>query len=159
VAFGTDSPGVQTSAAQARKATENLLMHLLDTCVISETVNRVPNPHVVAWMRAQNPAELFVSTVTLGELHYGVARLPIGAKRRNLALWIEEVGQRFADRVVVLDDVVARQWGQLRADHPDVSTADAQIAATALAFDFVFVTRNVRHFQFDGLQVVNPWET
>jgi predicted nucleic acid-binding protein len=54
---------------------------------------------------------------------------------------------------------VARRWGQLRANHPNVPTADAQIAATALAFDFVFVTRNVRHFRFERLQVVNPWET
>jgi predicted nucleic acid-binding protein len=134
-------------------------MHLLDTCVISETVNLVPDMHVVAWMRAQDPAELFISAVTLGELHYGVARLPGGAKRRSLALWIEEVEQRFANRIVVVDDAVARRWGHLRADHPNVPMADAQIAATALAFDFVFVTRNVRHFQFDGLQVVNPWQT
>ncbi|HTT84555.1 MAG TPA: type II toxin-antitoxin system VapC family toxin [Rhizomicrobium sp.] len=133
-------------------------MLLLDTCVLSETVNRVPNVRVVGWMRAQNPAKLFISSVTLGELHYGVARLAIGAKRRTLALWIEDVEQRFADRIIVLDNTVARRWGHLRASHPNVPVADAQIAATALAFDFILVTRNVRHFRFDGLGLVNPWE-
>ncbi|HEX4158916.1 MAG TPA: type II toxin-antitoxin system VapC family toxin [Rhizomicrobium sp.] len=134
-------------------------MLLLDTCVISETVNPAPHAHVVAWMRMQNPGNLFISAVTLGELHYGVARLTAGAKQRHLALWIEEVEQRFADRIVVLDDTVARQWGRLRAVHPNIPTADAQIAATALAFDFVFVTRNVKHFRLDRLNLVNPWET
>ncbi|HEX4079905.1 MAG TPA: type II toxin-antitoxin system VapC family toxin [Rhizomicrobium sp.] len=134
-------------------------MLLLDTCVISETVNRIPDAHVITWMRTQNPAELFISAVTLGELHYGVARLATGGRQRNLALWIADVEQRFADRIVVLDDTVARQWGHLRARHPNVPVADAQIAATALAFDFVLVTRNVRHFQFDDLELVNPWET
>jgi predicted nucleic acid-binding protein len=110
-------------------------------------------------MRMQDPAELFISAVTLGELHYGVARLPSGAKRRSLALWIAEVEQRFADKIIVLDDTIARRWGELRAAHPKIATADAQIAATALAFDFVFVTRNVKHFRFEGLNLVNPWET
>jgi toxin FitB len=133
-------------------------MLLLDTCVISETVNRVPDMHVVTWMRAQDHAKLFISAVTLGELHYGAARLATGAKRRNLDLWIADVEQRFADRIVVLDDAVARRWGYLRAENPNVPVADAQIAATALAFGFALVTRNVRHFHFDGLELVNPWD-
>jgi predicted nucleic acid-binding protein len=42
---------------------------------------------------------------------------------------------------------------------PSCQTVDAQIAATALAYGFVVATRNVKHFQFDRLQVVNPWQT
>ncbi|HEY3777042.1 MAG TPA: type II toxin-antitoxin system VapC family toxin [Rhizomicrobium sp.] len=133
-------------------------MFLLDTCVVSETVNIRPDERVVGWMQSQNPVELFISAVTLGELHFGVARLPNSARRRNLASWLEDVERHFADRIVVLDDAVAREWGRLRAAHPNIPVADAQIASTALAYDFIFVTRNVRHFRFDSLELINPWE-
>ncbi len=133
-------------------------MLLLDTCVISEGVKPKPDPAVLKWMKFQNAAELFLSAVTLGELHYGVARLTNSAKQRALGSWVNEIEKRFANRVIVLDDVVARQWGYLRAANPDARTADAQIAATALAYDLIFATRNVRDFRFDGLSVVNPWE-
>jgi predicted nucleic acid-binding protein len=133
-------------------------MLLLDTCVISETIKPGRDVRVIDWMKLQEPAELYISAITLGELHYGVSRLAAGKKRRDLGAWVAEVEDRFADRIVVVDDVVARQWGYLRAAHPNVPVADAQIAATALAYGFVFATRNVRHFGFGGLSLVNPWE-
>jgi len=133
-------------------------MLLLDTCVISEGVKARPDPRVVGWMKFQNPAELFISAVTLGELHYGVARLSSGVRQRELGAWVGEVEKRFADRIVVLDDAVAKQWGYLRATKPLVPVADGQIAATALAYGFTFVTRNVKHFPFGGLDIVDPWE-
>ena len=133
-------------------------MLLLDTCVISEGIKLRPDLCVIRWMKFQNPSELFISAVTLGELHYGVARLSSGAKQRELGAWVADVEKRFADRIVVLDDAVARQWGYLRASRPNVPVVDAQIAATALAFGFTFATRNLKHFRFDGLKVVDPWE-
>jgi predicted nucleic acid-binding protein len=133
-------------------------MLLLDTCVISEGIRPKPDPAVVRWMTFQNPSELFISAITLGELHFGVAQLRDAAKERELSAWVGEVEQQFANRVVVVDETVARQWGYLRAANPKAPTADAQIAATAVAYDFIFVTRNVKHFRFDGLKVVNPWE-
>ncbi|HTQ15277.1 MAG TPA: type II toxin-antitoxin system VapC family toxin [Rhizomicrobium sp.] len=133
-------------------------MLLLDTCVVSEGVKPAPDPAVIRWMKFQDPMRLFISAVTLGELHFGAAQVSSAAKQRAFVTWVGEVEQRFADRIVVLDDVVARQWGHLRAVHPAAPTADAQIAATALAYGFVFATRNVKHFMFDGLSVVNPWE-
>jgi predicted nucleic acid-binding protein len=133
-------------------------MLLLDTCVISEGIKARPDARVVHWMKFQNPAELFISAVTLGELHYGVAKLASGAKQRELGAWVSEVEKRFADRVVVMDDAVARQWGYLRAMRQNIPIVDVQIAATAMAYGFTFVTRNVKHFRFDGLTVVDPWE-
>jgi predicted nucleic acid-binding protein len=133
-------------------------MLLLDTCVLSEGVKPQPAPPVVEWMDRQDPAELFISVVSLGELHYGVARMAVGARRRNLEAWLAEVDENFAGRVLVLDDAIARRWGRLRAANPDTPVVDAQIAATALTYGLIFATRNVRHFRFDDLTVVNPWE-
>ena len=44
-------------------------MILLDTNVISEPLRPAPNPAVIAWLDAQQAEALFLSTVTLAELH------------------------------------------------------------------------------------------
>ncbi|HEY8699079.1 MAG TPA: type II toxin-antitoxin system VapC family toxin [Rhizomicrobium sp.] len=133
-------------------------MFLLDTVVVSESIKPRPDASVQRWMRFHSPAESFISVLTLGELYFGVAQLNSAARERELKNWILDVEKRFSSRIVVFDDLAARQWGYLRAAYPKAPTTDAQLAATALAHDFTFVTRNVRHFPFDGLKVVNPWE-
>lgn len=133
-------------------------MFLLDTCVISESVKPRPDPAVDKWMQFRSPSESFISVLTLGELYFGVARLNDPVRERDLKYWIGDVERRFASRIVVFDDLAARQWGYLRAAYRTAPTTDAQLAATALAHNLTFVTRNVKHFRFDGLKVVNPWE-
>jgi predicted nucleic acid-binding protein len=133
-------------------------MFLLDTCVLSEGIKVEPHSAVMRWMKFQDQSTLFISAVTVGELHYGVARLSSSAKQRELGLWVDEIEQRFADRVIVLDDIVAKQWGYLRAANPNTPTVDGQIAATALAYGLTFVTRNLKHFRLGGLSVINPWD-
>lgn len=61
-------------------------MILLDTNtnVISEPLLAAPSPAVIAWLDAQPAESLFLSTVTLAELHYGIAVLSDGAKKRSL---------------------------------------------------------------------------
>lgn len=134
----------------------NLL--LLDTCVISEGVRPRPDPAVTGWMKSQDAGRLFMSVVTLGELHYGVARLPPSVRRRALEQWVGDVEQHYAGRIVVLDDAVARKWGGLRAAHPGAAVVDSQIAATALAYGMQLVTRNAKDFKFEGLSVIDPWK-
>jgi toxin FitB len=133
-------------------------MFLLDTCVISESVKTKPDAAVDRWMTFNSPSEAFISVLTLGELHYGVARINNAHRERELNRWIAEVGRRFASRIVVFDDMAAREWGYLRARYAKAPTTDAQLAATALAHDLTFVTRNVSDFRFEGLKVVNPWD-
>lgn len=132
-------------------------MFLLDTVVVSESIKPRPDTSVHEWMRFHSPLQSFISVLTLGELYFGVAQLNSPARERELKNWILDVEARFASRIVVFDDLAARQWGYLRAAYPAAPTTDTQLAATALAHDFTFVTRNVRHFHFDGLKVVNPW--
>ncbi len=133
-------------------------MFLLDTCVVSEGIRPIPDPSVAKWMKFNGSANAYISVLTLGELHYGVAQLNDPLKERELNTWITVVEKQFANRIVVVDDDAARQWGYLRAAYPKVQTPDALLAATAIAHGFTFVTRNVKHFRFDGLAVVNPWE-
>ena len=109
-------------------------------------------------MRYQDTESLYISVLTLGELYFGVARLNNPVKERELNNWIGIVERQFSNRIVVVDEIAARHWGYLRALYPKAQTTDAQLAATALAHDFIFVTRNVKHFKFDGLGIINPWD-
>ena len=134
-------------------------MFLLDTCVVSESTQAKPNAAVIQWLAEQAVELQFMSVVTLGELQFGVARLPMSTRRENLARWLGTVEQTFAGKVLSFDDVVARRWGQLRAERPSAEVADSQIAATALVHGLTLVTRNVKEFAFEGLDVFNPWES
>jgi len=133
-------------------------MFLLDTCVVSEATKPKPDAGVTAWIAAQNPDTLYLSTVSLGELHYGVSRMSSGKRRATLLEWLGELTTRFAGRLIVLDDISAIQWGKLRAATNNAPVVDTQIAATALAYRFTLVTRNEKDFAFDGLTVLNPWK-
>jgi predicted nucleic acid-binding protein len=133
-------------------------MFLLDTCVVSESIKPRPDPSVAEWMKFQGSVDGYISVLTLGELHYGVAQMKGLVRERELNAWIAVVERQFANRIVVIDDLAARQWGYLKAAYPEAQMADAMLASTAIAHGFTFVTRNVKHFRFDGLKVVNPWE-
>ena len=135
------------------------MIYLLDTCVLSEATKARQNPSVISWLSSHELERQYVSAVTIGELHYGVERMSDGRRRNGLRAWLKEVQQDYHGRIVPLDLAVAEQWGRLRAASPNAQTVDAQLAATALAYDFTFVTRNVGHFQFEGLRVFNPWQT
>jgi toxin FitB len=134
-------------------------MFLLDTCVVSEATKARKDAAVETWLTATPEAEQFISALTVGELHFGAARLPAGKKRRLFENWIAEIEREFTGKVVPVDEHVAAVWGKLKAAaNSNSQLVDLQIAATALTYGFVFVTRNVKHFHFDGLKVVNPWE-
>jgi toxin FitB len=134
------------------------LIFLLDTCVLSEATKSRKDPGLMAWLAAQELARQYISAITIGELHFGAERLPKGRRQQQLQDWIATVEEDYAGRVVPLDPAVAAHWGRLRARSPDAQTVDLQLAATALTYGFTFVTRNVKHFRFDTLAVLNPWE-
>lgn len=133
-------------------------MFLLDTCVVSEPAKQPQNAQVRRWLSAQLDDDQFISAVTLGELYYGLARLPEGAKRTALMHWLATVEEEFDGRIVPIDAAVAARWGRLRVGRDVAKTVDMQIAATALTYGFTLVTRNVRDFAIPGLSIVNPWE-
>lgn len=133
-------------------------MFLLDTCVLSESSKRTRNPQVMNWLAAQPENIQFLSVITVGELYYGLAKMPTGAKRNAIAHWIATVEEEFDGRIVPVDGAVAARWGQIRVGKDLAKTVDLQIAATALTYGFTLVTRNVRDFEIVGLDVLNPWE-
>lgn len=78
---------------------------LLDTCVVSEIRHPQGAPEVKPVVAALPDEDTFLSVVTLGELAGGVARLPHGRRRRELAEWLEGLQTHFADRILPITQV------------------------------------------------------
>jgi predicted nucleic acid-binding protein len=85
-------------------------------------------------------------------------------RRAQLETWMDiDIRQRFAGRVLSVDDAVANRWGILSAEMKRQGTplpvVDAVLAATALQHNLTVVSRNVNHFKHAHVRVINPWES
>jgi toxin FitB len=101
----------------------------------------------------------FLSVLTVGELRFGIERLPAGPRRDRLEDWLTNdllvVARR---RVLPLNEPVLQRWGRLRASlKRTMPVIDSLIAATALHHGMALATRNVRDFAGLGLRVINPF--
>ena len=135
------------------------MAYLLDTCTLSDGARNPPNPRLLSWLQSFPEEERFVSVVSLGEIMFGIFRLPDGRKRNFLSTWYDEILRPiYEERVLPFGEREALLWARLRSLYPNADEIDSQIAATALAHDLTLVTRNVRDFAFEGLAVVNPWQ-
>ena len=135
------------------------MTYLIDTNVVSELrKRRRANQSVVAWFRAREPEELYLSVLVIGELRRGAARI----RRRDppnaeaLDRWVTQISERFGDRILAVDHAVAELWGEITA-HPTLPDVDGLLAATALVHDLVVVTRNVRHIAPTGARCLDPF--
>ena len=70
-------------------------MIMLDTNVVSELMRPAPAPKVLGWANGVNRASLFMTTITLAETLSGIVKLPLGARRDQLAA---SAGIMFVDR-------------------------------------------------------------
>ncbi len=137
---------------------------LLDTNVPSELTRPAPNPKVKAWVESQNSDSFHLSAITVGELRKGVSLLSPGKRRDRLDHWLEiNLLPLFATRILSVTQHIADRWGVLSAARQlkgqPLSMADGLIAATALEYDLILVTRNAKDFAHLGLTILDPWET
>ena len=138
--------------------------YLLDTCVISEYTRREPNLKVIHWMDGHDESDMFLSTITMGEIKKGIEQLP-GDSRRKLALtaWLnDELLERFSGRIYSITTEVMLHWvslyARLESSGQTISTMDLLIAAIALSYHTVLVTHNEDHFRPTGIELINPWK-
>lgn len=138
-------------------------MHfLLDTCVLSDAAKPRHHPQLTEWVAAQPSSALAISVITLGELRYGVERLPSGRKRADLIGWLEgALPEHFRERILPVTDRVAAAWGVLRAtaeaNGRPLPMVDGLLLATAQVHGLTFVTRNLRHVEHRGVSVLDPY--
>jgi len=137
-------------------------MIVLDTNVLSEMLKPDPDKHVMEWLDRQEAETLYISAVTLAELKYGAYRLPRGKRRERLLSWIQDVQAMLEGRVLPFEADAAEELAAagVKAEKRGmrVEAPDAYIAASALARGFSVATRNRKHFEPMGVNVINPWE-
>lgn len=134
---------------------------LLDTNVVSETTKDHPDPSVIRFLSQQN--DLWLSTLVIHELEFGLHLAPQGRRRERLAASLSRILVDYADRILSVDREIAERSARFRAEavrsgRPP-SIIDVLIAGTASVNDMVVVTRNVRDFTNLDIDVINPWET
>ncbi|MGA8276940.1 MAG: type II toxin-antitoxin system VapC family toxin [Rhodanobacteraceae bacterium] len=137
-------------------------MIILDTNVLSDTLRPAPSATVLEWLASKPAAALFTTTITRGEILYGVRLLPKG--RRRDALWhaVQAIfDEDFARRILSFDSHAADAYADIAAARKTagqaISQLDAMIAATARSRGAALATRNIKDFSACGIELVNPW--
>ena len=136
-------------------------MYLLDTNVLSELRKAPANPRVKNWVDVQEKTALFISVVSMLEIRRGICKLELRGDFTQATIftnWLQrQIQPAFAGRILSVDQDVALRAAVLPWSDPS-DYRDALIAATALTRGATVVTRNVRHFEETGVQILNPWE-
>ena len=139
-------------------------MMLLDTNILSEMMRPKPNDDVILWLNQQDSQGLFISSISIAEISYGLYVLPKGKRKQNLQQRFELfVRKAFQFRLLDFNEQAGNIYGKVMGEakltgHP-MSVADGQIAAIALAKGFTLVTRNIKDFEYSGVVLINPFET
>ncbi|WP_428489886.1 type II toxin-antitoxin system VapC family toxin [Rhodopila sp.] len=137
-------------------------MIVLDTNVISEPLKPTAAPAVLLWLDQQNIETLFLTTISLAELLYGVAALPDGRRKDGLSATLEKrVTSLFGPRILIFGTAAANAYAIIRvrakAEGKAIGASDGYIAAMAAAHGFAVATRDTGPFEAVGLRVINPW--
>lgn len=134
---------------------------ILDTKVISELMRAAPDAHVGSWAREVPPATVHTTSVTLAEVRFGIARLPVGRRRTLLGDAADDVFTTFADRILPFDAAAADQYANVVVEREHagapITGFDAQIAAICRSHGSALATHNTEDFSGLGLHLVDPW--
>ncbi|SOE62068.1 hypothetical protein SAMN05414139_02039 [Burkholderia sp. D7] len=137
-------------------------MIVLDTNVVSEAMKPEPDPAVRAWLNEQAVETLYLSSVTLAELLFGIGALPTGKRKDMLAQALDGLLGLFRDRVLPFDTDAARRYAELavtaKAGGRGFPTPDGYIAAIAASRAFIVASRDTAPFEAVSIAVINPWE-
>ena len=137
-------------------------MYLVDTDVISELRKKdKADRRVTAFFKSASARDLplYLAAVTIGELRRGVELIRHRGDTRQanmLERWLDALLAAYSESILSFDADAAQVWGRLRVPHPE-NPLDKQIAATALLYDLVLVTRNIRHFASTGVKLLDPF--
>jgi len=136
-------------------------MILLDTNVVSEAMKAEPHPSVRDWLDAQAAETLFLSSITVAEVMFGIGMLPHGSRKDKLTAKLEGLLALFETRILSFDTAAARRYADLatkaRAAGKGFPTPDGYIAAIAAAHGFAAASHDTSAFTAAGLTVIAPW--
>jgi len=137
-------------------------MIVLDTNVVSEAMKPEPHAAVRAWLNAQAAETLYLSSVTLAELLFGIRALPAGKRQDMLAQALDGLMGLFRDRVLSFDTDAARHYAELavtaKVAGRGFPTPNGYICAIAVSRGFIVASRDTAPFEAARVTVINPWE-
>ena len=125
-------------------------------------MQREADPIVVSWLDSQPPESIWTTSITVFEVRFGLEILASGRRRRLLEeAFSKTLEEDFEGRVVPFDEAAAQFAGQIAAERRrlgrSVEIRDVQIAGIAAARKAAIATRNVRHFEGLGPELIDPW--
>ena len=137
-------------------------MIVLDTNVVSEVMKPEPHSAVRSWLNDQVVETLYLSSVTVAELLFGVAVLPAGRRKDALAQTLDGLIGTFGTRVLPFDVDAAKRYADLaaaaRIGGRGFPIPDGYIAAIAAVRGLIVATRNTSPFEAVGVATINPWD-
>ena len=138
-------------------------MIILDTNVLSELMRQQPSDPVLAWADQLNSQEVAITAMNEAEILQSIARLPDSQRKERLQQGWDMLLSEVLQQPELPLNSAAAQWFAALVSHREglgrpISTADAVIAATALAHDGQLATRNTADFDAIGLRLINPWD-
>jgi predicted nucleic acid-binding protein len=138
-------------------------MILLDTNVVSALMRRAPEPGVVAWLDEQPAESIWTTSITVFEVQTGLELLEPGRRRQQLEVAFDQLlADELQGRVQTFDQAAALAAGAMaaerqRAGRTLLEIRDVQIAGITTVRKATLATRNTRHFESLGIDLVNPW--
>ena len=137
-------------------------MIILDTNVISEMMKPQPSLRVLSWIDENDTNDLFITTITIAEISYGLQALQDGIRKNALEdAFNRVINEAFEYRVLPFDQSAAHFYGELMAFRKKIgkplSILDGQISAIARSQRMSVATRNSRDFSDCGLDLINPF--
>ena len=136
-------------------------MIVLDTNVVSETMKPKPDTKVLDWLDRQAAETLYLTSITVAELMFGVEVLSAGKQKKRLTAAIDGLIGLYAKRILPFDTAAARHYATLavsaRQSGLGFPTPDGYIAAIAAVRGCFVATRDATAFESAGLKVINPW--
>jgi len=138
-------------------------MIIVDTNIISEMMKPFPTPCVINWLDNQKPSQLFITTITIAEITYGIHVLPNGNRRRSLeTAFNKTIEEAFEHSILSFNKAAAHCYGKIMAQRKlsgrPLSMADGQIAAITFTHHFTLATRNIRDFVDCEIELINPFK-
>jgi len=139
-------------------------MILLDTNVLSALMQSTPDATVLRWLDLEPRDSVWITSVTVMEVRYGLHTMPAGRKRDRITRAFEILmDEKIQGRVASFDTAAAEQTAELMAarkkrGHPQ-DYRDTMIAGIVLSSKATLATRNTAHFEDLSVRMVNPWKT
>ncbi|MCQ4046661.1 type II toxin-antitoxin system VapC family toxin [Streptantibioticus rubrisoli] len=139
------------------------MIYLLDTNVVAELTTRIkPDPNVVAWFHSTPRPNRYLSVVTIAEIEAGVAATTDPLRQARYAQALATLRTEYRHRIAVVGEGEAAAYlalhKTLKTIGRPIDPPDALIAATALANGWTLASRNTKHLDRTGAELVNPWQ-